>query len=121
MVPALAVLQLTTSRRVSSQPGIPGAGRAGSSPEPSSSESGGLGIWHRLMIYPDQKAEHRSHPSTCSSSAASPKPVPPAPPACAASEATHGDRLGTSELVPAFRAAGPDLLDGELHLGDLGS
>jgi hypothetical protein len=27
------------------------------------------------MIYPDQKAEHRSHPSTCSSSSASAKPV----------------------------------------------
>jgi hypothetical protein len=36
-------------------------------------------------------------------------------------ELTDETGLVTSELVPAFRATGPDLLDGGLHLSDPGS
>jgi PII-like signaling protein len=120
----------------------------------------GLGIWHKLMVYAGEEAEHNGHPlylqlirrlrEAGAAGASSLRGIwgyhgdhPP-----------HGDRLlalrrkvpvltvlvdrpdrihrwfeivdeltdhtglVTSELVPAFRATGPDLLEGGLHLSN---
>jgi PII-like signaling protein len=120
----------------------------------------GLGIWHKLMIYAGEEAEHHGHPlylqlirrlrEAGAAGATCLRGIwgyhgdhPP-----------HGDRLlalrrrvpvltvlvdrpdrihrwyeivdgltdqtglVTSELVPAFRASGPDLLEGGLHLSN---
>jgi PII-like signaling protein len=136
-------------------------GRRLSNPHPLPTDDlDGPGIWHKLMIYAGEEAEHHGHPlylqlirrlrEAGAAGATSLRGIwgyhgdhPP-----------HGDRLlglrrrvpvltvvvdrpdrihrwyeivdeltdetglVTSELVPAFRATGPDLLEGGLHLSD---
>jgi PII-like signaling protein len=120
----------------------------------------GLGIWHKLMVYAGEEAEHHGHPlylqlirrlrEAGAAGATSLRGIwgyhgdhPPHGDALLAlrrkvpvltvlvdrptqirrwyqvvDELTDQTGLVTSELVPAFRATGPDLLEGGLHLSD---
>jgi PII-like signaling protein len=120
----------------------------------------GLGIWHKLMVYAGEEAEHHGHPlylqlirrlrEAGAAGATSLCGIwgyhgdhPPHGDALLAlrrkvpvltvlvdrptqirrwyqvvDELTDQTGLVTSELVPAFRATGPDLLEGGLHISD---
>jgi PII-like signaling protein len=120
----------------------------------------GLGIWHKLMIYAGEEAEHHGHPLYLQLIRRL-REAGAAGATCLrgiwgyhGDHEPHGDRLlglrrrvpvltvvvdrpdrihrwfeivdeltdetglVTSELVPAFRATGPDLVEGGLHLSD---
>jgi PII-like signaling protein len=120
----------------------------------------GLGIWHKLMIYAGEEAQHHGHPLYLQLVRRL-REAGAAGATCLrgiwgyhGDHAPHGDRLlalrrrvpvltvvvdrpdrihrwfeivdeltdetglVTSELVPALRATGPDLLEGGLHLAD---
>jgi PII-like signaling protein len=124
------------------------------------SDLDGLGIWHKLMIYAGEEAQHHGHPLYLQLIRRL-REAGAAGATCLrgiwgyhGDHAPHGDRLFglrrqvpvltvvvdrpdrmqrwfeivdeltdetglvTSELVPAFRASGPDLLEGGLHLSN---